>query len=160
MVKLSRPPPIPELNVPGRLHSIINGLFPQHHTRSANTPLSIAPNDHSAQMIDRAELTTAARSLKVNTSPGPDCIPNEVLKVIVALNPNILINAYNTCLCSGIFPEIWKKARLVLLRKGDKPLDVPSSYRPLCLLDCLGKLFEKIIDNRLRQFLETKQRTS
>jgi len=40
------------------------------------------------------------------------------------------------------------------LKKGDKPLDQPSSYRPLCILDCPGKLLEKIIDNRLRNFLE------
>lgn len=29
-----------------------------------------------------------------------------------------------------------------------------SSYRPLCLIDCTGKLYEKIIDNRLRDILE------
>jgi len=155
MGKLTRHPPIPELNTPGRLQFIINGLFPQHPTRNANIPLWTTPNDHPTHGIDRVELTMAARSLRVNTSPGPDGIPNEVLKVIVALNPDLLIDVYNTCLCSGVFPEIWKKARLVLLRKGDKPLDDPSSYRPLCLLDCLGKLFEKIIDNRLRLFLDT-----
>jgi hypothetical protein len=43
------------------------------------------------------------------------------------------------------------------LRRGNKPLDAPSSYRPLCLLDCLGKLFEKTIDNRLRQFLDSRE---
>lgn len=118
MGKLTRPPPIPELNVPGRLQSIVNGLFPQHPTRNANIPLWITPNDHPAYGIDRAELTMAARSLRLNTSPGPDGIPNEVLKAIVALNPDLLIDVYNTCLCSGVFPEIWKKARLVLLRKG------------------------------------------
>lgn len=43
---------------------------------------------------------------------------------------------------------------MVLLRKGDKPLDVPSSYRPLCILDTPGKLLEKMINNRLRKYLE------
>jgi len=61
---------------------------------------------------------------------------------------------YNKCLTEGHFPETWKKACLVLLRKGNKPLDDPSSYRPLCMLDSMGKLFEKILDNRLRTFLE------
>lgn len=41
-----------------------------------------------------------------------------------------------------------------MIRKGDKPLDSPSLYRPLCLLDCLVKLFEKIIDNHLREFFD------
>lgn len=61
---------------------------------------------------------------------------------------------FNKLLKEGCFPLIWKKARLFLLRKGVKPLEVPLSYRPLCLLDCTGKLFEKIIDNRLREFLD------
>lgn len=45
-------------------------------------------------------------------------------------------------------------ARLVLLRKGDKPTELPSSYRPLCLLSCMGKLLEKLLDNRLKKFLD------
>ena len=33
-------------------------------------------------------------------------------------------------------------------------MDNPSSYRPLCLLGCLGKLLEKVIENRLRRYLD------
>lgn len=40
-------------------------------------------------------------------------------------------------------------------RTTTKPLDVPSSYRPLFLLNCAGKLLEKVIDNRLRCFLDS-----
>jgi len=73
--------------------------------------------------------------------------------MVMSLNPDLLTGVYNTCLSSGIFPKTWKKAKLVLIRKGDKPLE--SSYRPLCLLDFLGKLFEKVLDNRLRQHRDT-----
>lgn len=62
---------------------------------------------------------------------------------------------YNKCIREGHFPVAWKKARLVLLRKGDKPLQDPSSYRPLCLLDSTAKLLEKIIDRSLREHLDT-----
>lgn len=41
------------------------------------------------------------------------------------------------------------EAKLVLLRKGDKPLAEPSSYRPICLLDTTGKFLEIIIKGRL-----------
>lgn len=40
-------------------------------------------------------------------------------------------------------------AKLVLLRKGTKPLDNPSFYRPICLLNTVRKLFERIIKRRL-----------
>lgn len=104
--------------------------------------------------MDTGELKAAARSLKSKIAPGPDGITNETVKAIVAKNPDVLCTVFNTCLATGVFPRPWKNARLVLIRKGDKPLDNPSSYRPLCLLDCLGKLFEKVLDNRLRNFLD------
>jgi len=100
------------------------------------------------------ELKSATRQLRNKIAPGTDGIPNEVVKVIVALNSNVLLSVFNSCLAEGIFPHKWKIARLVLLRKFDKPLSKPSSYRPLCLLDCLGKLFEKILDTRLWRHLE------
>lgn len=45
-------------------------------------------------------------------------------------------------------------ARLVLLRKGNESLDQPGSYKPICLLDHVGKLFESIILGRLQQAID------
>jgi len=154
MGKLSRPPPIPELNTPGRIEHIVNGLFPQHQRRDTSSWLQNQPLDRIKWKIDIAELKLATSRLRNKIAPGTDGIPNEVVKIIVALHPNVLLSIYNTCLAEGVFPRTWKTARLVLLRKGDKPLGEPSSYRPLCLLDCLGKLFEKILDTRLRSHLD------
>ncbi|XP_055614802.1 uncharacterized protein LOC129761118 [Toxorhynchites rutilus septentrionalis] len=60
------------------------------------------------------------------------------------------------CLDGGYFPDMWKKQRLVLLPKPGKPPGDPSSYRPICLLDTLGKLLEKIILNRLSRCTESE----
>jgi len=47
-------------------------------------------------------------------------------------------------------PSIWKRGSLrVLLKGGDKNEKDPKSYRPICLLSVVGKLFEKIIKLRL-----------
>lgn len=42
-----------------------------------------------------------------------------------------------------------------MLRKDDKLLDQVFSYRPLCPLDSCGKLLEKLLDNRIREHLNT-----
>ncbi|KAF0733002.1 Reverse transcriptase domain-containing protein [Aphis craccivora] len=153
MDKLIRPPQIPELDTPARLRHIVDGLFPKHPIRETiEWPLDLSSQQN--WKIDEAELRTAARSLKTKIAPGPDGITNEVVKRIVSLKPGVLTKVYNNCLENGVFPRTWKNARLVLIRKGEKPLDKPSSYRPICLLDCLGKLLEKILDNRLRTFLD------
>jgi len=54
-----------------------------------------------------------------------------------------------------MFPKEWKVAKCVLLRKGDKPLDNPKSYGLICLLNTIGKLFEHIINARLKNHIES-----
>uniref|UniRef100_A0A2S2P3N9 Putative RNA-directed DNA polymerase n=1 Tax=Schizaphis graminum TaxID=13262 RepID=A0A2S2P3N9_SCHGA len=52
-----------------------------------------------------------------------------------------------------LLPPSWKIGKLVLIPNPGKPLDSPSAYRPICLLDGCGKLFEKLITNKLREHL-------
>ncbi|CAB0034351.1 unnamed protein product [Trichogramma brassicae] len=68
--------------------------------------------------------------------------------------PDIFLRVYTTCLETGVFPSGWKRQRLVLILKPGKPPDEPSSYRPLCMLDTMGKILEKIICDRLEAFTE------
>lgn len=62
---------------------------------------------------------------------------------------------FNACLRENTFPKEWKVAKLVLIRKGDKPLDSPKSYRPICLLNTIGKFLESIIKTRIENHLES-----
>lgn len=43
---------------------------------------------------------------------------------------------------------------MVLLRKEGRPVDSPSAYRPIVLLDEVGKLFERIVVGRLIEHME------
>lgn len=67
---------------------------------------------------------------------------------------------YNKLASESIFPEELKKTKLVLLRKRDKPLDDPSTFRPICLLDVEGKLYEQLLLGRLHQEVERTGRVS
>jgi hypothetical protein len=50
----------------------------------------------------------------------------------------------------GIHNSRWKKSVVVVLPKPGKPrYDIPKSYRPIQLLECLGKLLEKVIAKRI-----------
>lgn len=62
-------------------------------------------------------------------------------------------HVFEECLKQGNFPPAWRRAKLVLLPKEDKPEDLPTSYRPICLLDEAGKILERIIANRLVRHL-------
>ena len=75
-----------------------------------------------------------------------------VLKLVILYYPELLLSTFNICLKKGKFHNDWKKQKLVLLRKGDKPLNRVSSYRPL--LDTMGKLLEGLILQRLETHME------
>ena len=62
----------------------------------------------------------------------------------------ILLEVFNSCLREGRLFADRKMQRLVLMRKGNKPLGDASLYRPICLLDTMGKLLEKMILQRLQ----------
>ena len=95
------------------------------------------------------ELKRAGRRLKANTAPGIDGVPNGILKEVIEACPEILLEAFNSCHREGRFFVAWEKQRLVLLRKSNKPLEEVLSYRPICLLDTMGKLLEEMILQRL-----------
>lgn len=66
----------------------------------------------------------------------------------------MLPSMYNACLSTATFSVRWKLQRLVLLDKGKGPPVTSSSYRPLCLLDVAGKLYEKLLKARLTASVE------
>jgi len=135
------------IELPGRLESIVNGLFPtgEPFVRDLMTTETVYTTPFSL-----GEIETAAKSLPNKKAPGPDEIPNEVIKVAVACFPQRFSEVYNECWSKGRFPATWKTGRLVLLNKPGRPLDSPSAYRPICLLDGCGKLLEKLVVSRLR----------
>ncbi len=64
---------------------------------------------------------------------------------------------FNAALKSRVFLTRWKVAWLVLLQKPGKPIRHPSLFRPLRMLDTIGKIFEQVIAERLRKHFWGKQ---
>jgi len=152
MKKLNRRRTIPGIDLPGRLDSIVSTLFPTKPPFGRDV-IPVSPEDLDRGCFSVEEVKAAARRLPNGKAPGPDGIPNEVLKVAVGLFPQYFTEMYNSCTRSAYYPPDWKTANLVLLRKQGKALDCPSAYRPLCMLDSVGKLYEKLLTGRLREHL-------
>jgi len=78
--KITKPSPIPGLNLPGRMKAIVSNLFSRHQIQQQDKPTRMSPQESKEITLKMEELETTTRSLKSNTAPGPDGIRNEVLK--------------------------------------------------------------------------------
>ena len=54
-----------------------------------------------------------------------------------------------------IFPSRWKHAVIVPLYKGKGDRSFSSSYRPISLCSCLGKIMEKLVQSQFFAYLKT-----
>lgn len=147
MKKLGNRKKIPGITRPDWALTIVSSLFPE--TESVRGGFPPIEGARESDLFTPIEVRDVCRNLKKRKAPGPDGIPNEIISLVGEIRPDIFTRTFNLCMKKGVFPKIWKKQYLVLLRKGDKPLDNPSSYRPLCLLDTCGKVLEKLLVNRL-----------
>ena len=117
---------IPGLDNPVRVKYIVQSLFPQ--VESFQRQDRICCIVRCEELFTLEELKRAGGKLYAHTSPGIDEVPNEILKEVIEVYPGILFS----CLRGGRFLDEWKRQRLVLLRKGEKPLEDASSYRRIC----------------------------
>lgn len=114
-------------------------------------------NNAGTEMISHftlEELDEACRKLKTKKAPGPGEVPSEIMKLLAKVNPEYVLKIYNTLVEQTVFPEQWKAAKLVLLAKNNTPNEHPGSFRPLCLLDVEGKLYELLLGDRLDKEIE------
>ena len=105
------------------------------------------------QPIIYTEIEDIISSLQNGKSTGPFSIPIKVLKL---LNPYIskqLAYIFNQSICSGIFPDRLKYAKVIPIHKKGPPTN-PSNYRPISLLSVFSKILEKLMYKRLYAYLE------
>ena len=119
-------------------------------------PTTAKPTSRSmTEIFSINELRIATRKLKLKKSPGPDRIHNEMLKHLGKKAQNHLLDIFNQSWSQGKVPDCWKEAEIIPILKKGKPKEDPKSYRPISLVSCTGKLMERMINLRLKHYLET-----
>lgn len=123
-----------------------DSLFPKHEILPWMGPRPC----YVGRLFSPTELAEAAAKLKAGKSPGPDGLSPEVVKLACEVASEEILEGLNWCLCNAVFPERWKTAVLSLIPKPTKP-GCAQTYRPVCLLDCMGKVMEHMIAQRIRK---------
>ena len=97
----------------------------------------------------KQQLMRSPRKAPGSSQIGRDSLihlPDNLIKALTDL--------YNASLASGYFPSSFKTALVALIPKPQKDLTDPKNYRPISLLETLGKTFERIMNTRLRRYLD------
>jgi hypothetical protein len=122
---------------------------------SPNHPLRLLPEDDSLVVeVLPDEVGAHIRQLKSKKAPGPDELKAPIFKNLPRIAIVALTVIFNNCMRAHHFPPAWKHATTVMIPKPGKDPTNPLSYRPISLLNIAGKVFEKILSTRLKNFLE------
>ena len=105
------------------------------------------------QCIDGTAVHKIISDLSVKNSCGVDGISSKLLKTISPVIAAPLAHIINQSLCTGIFPDRLKIAKVNPLYKKDYPHMV-DNYRPISLLLVLSEVFERAAFNQLYDYMQ------
>lgn len=103
--------------------------------------------------VDSDEVMNYIKCLKSNKATGYDDISVTVIKAVANVICKPLADIFNVSLCSGVFPDDMKIAKISPIFKSDDTLLV-SNYRPISVLPVFSKILEKIMYNRITEYLD------
>lgn len=110
--------------------------------------------------VNSSEVHNIIKSLRSFKSPGADTIQNILLKNLPASAIEFLTTIFNKCMKLSYWPTSFKIAKIIpILKAGKSPTDT-LNYRPISLLNAMGKLFERIIYQQLIEFIDKRIRKS
>jgi hypothetical protein len=111
--------------------------------------LSYFMSPASEPKLTNLDLQDVIRGLKVSKAPDPNGIPKRALKHLPQRAVSLFARIFNAILLIRHFPNMWKHARVISILKPGKDAALPSSHRPISLLDTIGNILEKIILARI-----------
>ena len=103
------------------------------------------------------ELANGIKNLKTNKSYGTDDICNEFIHKLPKTKRGELLGIYNRSWQTGKVPAEWKTGLIIPILKPGKNPETTDSYRPITLLQCIGKLMENMVAERLKYIAESEK---
>ncbi|KAI2795347.1 hypothetical protein BLOT_016795 [Blomia tropicalis] len=144
-------------NIEETAHTLLNTFFPddtannslQNQLQREAYDLHLAPND---QLFSVREVNKVIAMENDKKAPGEDGFTANIIKNVNLVEPLFLHKLYNKCLELSVFPKTWKTSSVILIPKtGDSTS--AKAFRPISLLPVLGKILEKLLNDRLMFYL-------
>jgi hypothetical protein len=106
--------------------------------------------------LTSSELVLAC-SIKIKGKiPSSDRITQEIINKAYLAIPDIFYKIYTNLIDYGFHPKCWRQVTRAILKKPSKlDYSLPKAYRVISLLNCFGKISERILAKRLSYLAET-----
>ncbi|KAF8674250.1 hypothetical protein AX14_005267 [Amanita brunnescens Koide BX004] len=161
------PPPYSTIEVDGQAPKDVDELFEIMHKQFSKASARSPAEDSIKALLESLpalpersfpefscqEVHDAIALTSNNSAPSPDRITWELLKMALQVNgaPEGLCHMFNRIRQSGVWPTWFKHSTCVIIPKPNKPrYNVPKAFRPISLLNTIGKLLTKVIATRLQ----------
>ena len=105
--------------------------------------------------VNDAEIEKQLSKMGRNKACGPDDLPIEAIMVIAELKPELLTYILQQIMANGI-PDSWKKSKLIPIFKNKGDILECNNYRGIKLMSHFMKLWERIIEARLREIVKIR----
>ena len=102
-------------------------------------------------MVDQVRV--AIRNSKNKSAPGRDFITYQIVKQLPDICVIWLTKLFNIILRTGNFPQEWRDYNVVFIPKGGN-----KGFRPIAMSNVFLKILERVINDRLMWWLESKNR--
>ena len=92
-----------------------------------------------------------------DSAPGPDAIHYKMISRSHITVWQFLLDVFNKIWLSGSFRDSWQCAHVFSFSKPGKDVTVTADFRPISLTSNVGKLMEKMVNVRLKHYLESNK---
>ncbi|KAK7955236.1 hypothetical protein PG988_015930 [Apiospora saccharicola] len=169
------------LSAPEIVHTLVSSQFGPENIRLApTTPCNSFPSKEQTTtdnpvadaipIVDPMDIKSILAKLRTGAAMGPNRVPNFILKTYrgqgseacgdpfweMIIKP-YLAHLFQAYLKLGYQPRAWKLTITIALLKPDKDPLSPRAWRPVALLPCPGKVYEKLVANMLKDIAIKQQ---
>ena len=115
----------------------------------------------SEYLVNTQQVYKKLCEIKTTKSPGPDMLPNKILKIFACELAPIIADIYNSSMMQGVFPKALKRSIVVPVPKVSPPTSIEDDLRPISLTSQIAKVMEDctldILFPQVINKLDTKQ---